>query len=707
MVSQPTIGMGTGRTRRGEWTPRIFGPAIGLLIAVALFLFRRSRPRRLAWAQRQAGGRAAQPTIAHVVNAPQILRWFFLGQTAYMRARGLRTHVFSSPGPELEAFAQAERVGVTAMEITRQITPHQDFVTIVHLTRALRQLRPAIVDAHTPKGGLLGMIAATLAGVPVRVYHLRGLRLDTAAGMQRLILLASERVSCFLAHRVICVSHSVREAALALGLCPPEKITVLGHGSGNGVDASGRFDPERLSLEARCAVRSQLGIPDEALVIGFVGRVVRDKGLTELADAWRALRAEDASLHLLVIGPFEPYDPLSPDTAALLRQDQRIHLTGPVDDTAPLYAAMDLVVLPTYREGFPNVLLEAAAMALPVVATRVAGCVDAVQDGLTGTLVPPRDADALAAAIRRYVADPGLRRRHGAAARQRVLHDFRQDAIWEALYEEYARLLRAQGVRIDVDVPASPTLAAPAPVQRAVAQSRIKRSLDVIGALAGMVMLAPIVAGVAAAIWWRMGRPVLFRHVRAGHDGRPFAVVKLRTMRDANGPDGRLLSDEERVTPLGWFLRRTSLDELPQLWNVLRGEMSLVGPRPLEDWYLPLYRERERLRLAVRPGITGLAQISGRNMLPWDERLELDARYVEEWSLWLDARILLRTVLMLCGGKGVTRDPVAEGDLRQLRSTAEIVAGVQGHVANGRDMNDPRNTASRTEGVARESVDGI
>lgn len=625
--------------------------------------------------------------IVHVVNVPQILRWFFNGQPSYMRRRGLFTHAISSPGAELEAFGRAENVSVTALEITRRISPWRDFVTVVALVRELRRLHPAIVHAHTPKGGLLGMIAGMLAGAPVRVYHLRGLRLDTATGAQRLFLTWSERLSCALAHRVICVSHSVRDAAIALRLCPPEKITVLRGGSGNGVDASGRFNPERLPPGARMTTRARFGIPAEARVIGFVGRIVRDKGMIELVNAWRVLRAEDPNLHLLIVGPFERHDPLPPGAEALLREDRRVHLTGPVDETPPLYAAMDVVVLPTYREGFPNVLLEAAAMGLPVVASRVPGCVDAVRDGLTGALVPPRDAIALAAAIRRYLADPELRRHHGEAARERVVRDFRQEAVWEALYEEYSRLLRDRGVRIDNADPAAGATVAPMARRRPLTERFVKRALDMLGALVGMAVLAPVLAVVAVAIRWKMGRPVLFRHVRAGRNGRPFAVVKFRTLRDASGPDGHQLSDAERVTPLGWFLRRTSLDELPQLWNVLVGEMSLVGPRPLEDWYLPLYRQRERLRLMVRPGMTGLAQISGRNLLPWDERLELDARYVEEWSLGLDVRILLRTGLMLFRGEGVSRDPVAEGDLRELRRAADAVAKVQAMGAGRHAMN--------------------
>jgi glycosyltransferase involved in cell wall biosynthesis len=195
----------------------------------------------------------------------------------------------------------------------------------------------------------------------------------------------------------------------------------------------------------RAAVRDRFGIPDAATVIGFVGRLVGDKGIVELATAWHSLRDKHPNLHLLLVGPFEPFDPVPEATEADLRNDPRVHLAGMDWNTPPLYSAMDLVALPTYREGFPNVPLEAAAMGLPIIATLIPGCVDAVVDGKTGVLVEPKDAEALRFALDEYVSDSGLRRLHGEAARVRVLKDFRQEALWEALLQEYRKLLA--GVR--------------------------------------------------------------------------------------------------------------------------------------------------------------------------------------------------------------------------------------------------------------------
>lgn len=379
---------------------------------------------------------------------------FLRGQAGYLRERGYEVEVISSPGAQLDDFARDEGVVAYAVPMERRITPGRDLVALGRLWRRLRERRPVIVHAHTPKAGLLGMMAARLAGTPARVYHLRGLPLATASGWRRRLLVATERIACTLAQRVIAVSRSLRETALAERICPPKKIVVLAGGSGQGVDARGRFDPERLPPGARREARQRWGIPEGARVLGFVGRLVMDKGIVELAAAWRELAPRFPTLHLLLVGPEEPRDPVPPQVLDRLRQDPRVHFAGLVEDTALAYAAMDLVALPTYREGFPNVPLEAAAMGLPVVATRVPGCVDAVAAGVTGLLVPPRDAGALAEAFARYLDDPDLARRHGRAGRERVLAKFARERIWEALAATYDELLDRAGIARPIAQPA-------------------------------------------------------------------------------------------------------------------------------------------------------------------------------------------------------------------------------------------------------------
>lgn len=379
-------------------------------------------------------------TIVHITTIPMSLT-FLRGQVGYMKERGFEVHAVSSPGEDLDDFGSRERLPTHAVPMTRRISPLLDLVALARLRRLLRDLRPDIVHAHTPKAGFLGMMAAVLTGVPIRIYQMRGLPMLTARGPRRRLLRMTEKIACRCADAVLCNSHSIRGLVLEEDICSEEKAKVLQNGSGNGVDAIGRFNPKRLARDVRLDTRRDLSIPSDAMVVGFVGRLVREKGIVELAEAWWLLRDDHPRLHLLLVGPFETQDRLTGDVLERLQRDDRVHLTGMDWDTPRLYATMDLVVLPTYREGFPNVPLEAAAMSLPVVATRVTGCVDAVRDGITGILIEPRDAGELAIAIRSYLRDPELRRRHGEMGRRWVLQEFRQDRIWEDLFREYQDLL--------------------------------------------------------------------------------------------------------------------------------------------------------------------------------------------------------------------------------------------------------------------------
>ncbi len=183
-----------------------------------------------------------------------------------------------------------------------------------------------------------------------------------------------------------------------------------------------------------------------------------------------------------------------------------------------------------------------------------------------------------------------------------------------------------------------------------------KRLFDIVASAAGIVAISPILLAAAAGVRLTLGSPVLFRQTRPGMDEEPFTIYKFRTMSDEHGPDGQLLPDEQRLTRIGKLLRSTSIDELPELFNVLKGEMSLVGPRPLLMEYLPRYDEFQARRHEVRPGITGLAQVSGRNELSWDEKFELDVWYVDNHSLWLDIKILFRTLWKVIRRDGISSE---------------------------------------------------
>jgi glycosyltransferase involved in cell wall biosynthesis len=337
--------------------------------------------------------------------------------------------------------AEEEGVAKAPVAMKRQIAPLQDLRSLWRLWRVVRRLRPALVNFGTAKAGLLMGIVSWAARVPCRVYTVHGLRLETTRGMKRWILVRTERIACRCAQQVICVSESVRERVLELGLAKKEQTVVLGAGSFNGVDAD-RFAPTPELVNAGERLRRELGIPPEAPVIGFVGRFTKDKGVPELIEAFSSLRRRFSELRLLVLGRFDDTDPVPETTRRFLLSDPGIVNAGYAEDISPYYQAMDVLALPTYREGFPTVALEASAAGKPVVATRATGAVDAVADGITGLLVPVGDVQALTEALGRLLADPELAGRMGRAGQERVRRDYSRERIWQELAALYRGLLK-------------------------------------------------------------------------------------------------------------------------------------------------------------------------------------------------------------------------------------------------------------------------
>jgi glycosyltransferase involved in cell wall biosynthesis len=352
-----------------------------------------------------------------------------------LRNAGFRVVLLSSPGPLLELTAAREHVERIEVSMQRSIAPLADLVSFYRLWRLIGKYRPDLVEFSTPKAGLLGTLAAWLRGVPRRVYMLRGLKLEATSGLKRRILLFTERLAARCAHAVLCNSESLRTEALALRIAPLRKLRLLGEGSSNGVDVD-RFSP------GPSQVREQLGIPRGVPVIGFSGRLTCDKGLPELCRAFDLILCAEPSARLLLVGWFDvAEDALDPDLRERILRHPQIYCTGFVPDTAPYYRAMDLFVLPTWREGFPNAVLEAAATGLPVVTTESTGARDSVLPEITGLLIPPGYPEAIYEAVMKLIRDSQRRGRMGQAARAWILEHYVESRVVGMTVDYYKSLL--------------------------------------------------------------------------------------------------------------------------------------------------------------------------------------------------------------------------------------------------------------------------
>jgi glycosyltransferase involved in cell wall biosynthesis len=352
-----------------------------------------------------------------------------------LRDAGFRVTLVASPAETLDRIGESGGIKTIGIPMSREITPVADLVSVFRLWRMLMDLSPDVVEFSTPKAGLLGMLAAWFARVPRRVYLLRGLKLESTTGFKRKLLLEVERIAAACAQIVLCVSSSLQIKALSLGLAPARKLQMLGSGSSKGVDIE-HFRP------GDSDVRRQFGLPSSARVIGFVGRFTRDKGIPALIDAFELILQAMPQTYLLMVGWFDDADDaLDRKMRDRITRHPSIVCTGFVEDTAPYYRAMDLLILPTRREGFPNAVLEASATEIPVLTTLSTGACDSVIHGVTGLLVPG-DLESICEATVRLLRDSDQCKLMGSAGRAWVLEHFGKQRVLALTTSFYKSLLK-------------------------------------------------------------------------------------------------------------------------------------------------------------------------------------------------------------------------------------------------------------------------
>ena len=320
------------------------------------------------------------------------------GYPEYLVSKGWDVHIVSNEGPRLHQLQNTEGVWIHPIHMARSPAPLRDFVALLRWILLIWRVKPDAVSIGTPKAGLLGIAAAFLNRVPVRIYLLRGLRLETITGVRRQLLVALERFSMRRATHVLAVSQTLRDEALVMKLTQSEKIRVVGFGSSNGVDVS-EFDPARFTEASSTALAQQIGLRPDLSTIGFVGRLTRDKGLHVLAEALEILASKGVGCQLLVLGSVD--DSSGKQILENLRVSNiPVVVVGYVVAPAQYYALMDVFCLPSFREGFANVVLEASSMEIPVVVSDATGMLDTIQEGWTGTASPVGNAFLLAQSLR-------------------------------------------------------------------------------------------------------------------------------------------------------------------------------------------------------------------------------------------------------------------------------------------------------------------
>ncbi len=357
----------------------------------------------------------------------------FIGdQLSYFKEQGrYEMHLISTPADGIYEFAEREGTAYYPMVIPRTIEPLQDIKNMWRIFRYVRKHKIDVVIGHQSKGILYGMLPSKLGGAKYRVVLAHGVLEDTMTGLKQKIFATENKIMSSFATHVLCVSPSVMRRRVELGIDKPERQRILGKGTCNGVDALNKFNPQKVPASITDSIRDKYGLKKDDFVVGFCGRLVRDKGVTELAGALKLLkeRYPELPVKLFVIGNLEKRDALPDETVNFLKESKDVIFTGRVDysEIQNYYTVMDAFVLPSYREGFPTVVLEASAMALPLIVSRSTGCIDSIIENQTGVYcdITP---ESIAEAVMTF-ADKEKANRFGQAGRQFVLENFEHTKV--------------------------------------------------------------------------------------------------------------------------------------------------------------------------------------------------------------------------------------------------------------------------------------
>jgi len=360
------------------------------------------------------------------------------------QARFFKTYysvtLVSSQKEQLQKLAKEQGVNHFSLEMTRKITPLHDLRCLLQLIRFLRKEKPHIVHSHTPKAGIVGMLAAFIAGVPLRMHTVAGLPLMEAKGLKKSILYVVERLTYRCATHVYPNARGLMDFIQEKKLAGKIPLKCIGNGSSNGIDLT-YFNPERVSKEQEMSFREKWNISKDDFVFLFIGRLVGDKGVNELVAAFEQLANKIPNAKLLLVGPQEPtLDPLKEVTITSIEKNQKIVSTAYQQDVRPFLKMAQVFVFPSYREGFPNVVLQAGAMGIPCIVSDINGCNEIIDNEVNGLIVPPKSIQPLSEKMYSLYKDPKKRATFIDRTKERIATDFERTHYWKLLLEEYKLL---------------------------------------------------------------------------------------------------------------------------------------------------------------------------------------------------------------------------------------------------------------------------
>ena len=377
--------------------------------------------------------------LVRITTIPLSLEKLLEGQLTFMNEH-YEVIAISAEKKRLDKYGSDNKVRTFWVEMTRAITPLEDIKALLRLYRFFKREKPLIVHTHTPKAGIVGMLAAKLARVPIRLHTVAGLPLIETKGNKRKILDLVEAFAYRLATRVYPNSFELKKIIINLGYAKSGKLKVLGKGSSNGID-TGYFDPSQFPQEENFKLKSELGIPQEDFTFIFVGRLVSEKGINELVLSFTELQKSKPDISLLLVGPFEKeLDPLAPEVFQNIKSHPKIFTTGYQQDVRAYFSISDVLTFPSYREGFPNVVMQANAMGIPAIVSDINGCNEIIEEGINGMIIPVKDRSALLNSMTVVIENNVLRSKLAQNARKLIQMNYERRLFWGILLKEYKEL---------------------------------------------------------------------------------------------------------------------------------------------------------------------------------------------------------------------------------------------------------------------------